>query len=443
MQKNRIKVLLICHFSNAEVRAKLELRQDREYHDFAVWITNRLAAYAGCDELETHVVAPHKGMKKRTQEFEHDGINYYFYNAGTIAGKIIEAGINSSIKKLANKPMIKLLYQVKTLYWRIAFSAQKRYVKELAKCIKPDIIHLNGAENPYYSSTVIGMQRFNIPICITIQGIVGDPAVLKASKLNDLSRIKLEHEIQTRYKYYFIGSAEHYRLVKLDNPTALFMFNPGIRTINIDPLAVEVQKKYDFVFMARVTPIKGIEHLLKALSTIHVERPEVSLLILGPVSKRYLAHLKGLCENYRISNNVVFGGHIPRREDLFMEVMKARIFVLPTIIEGLATSAVEAMLLGLPVVTYATGGMPFLNSDGENVLMCDTGDIEGLTKNMMNLLTNPDFAQELAHRGQEFAKRTFGEEANRRLNIRQYRAIIEHYHHGTLIPDDLLYTGAR
>jgi glycosyltransferase involved in cell wall biosynthesis len=231
--------------------------------------------------------------------------------------------------------------------------------------------------------------------------------------------------------------------IKLCNPSAIMLLSVGIRTINIDPLAVDVQKEFDFVFMARVTPIKGIEHLLKALSTIHKVRPEVSLLVLGPVSMSYLAHLKGICEDHGIGNNVVFGGHIPRREDLFMKVLRARIFVLPTTIEGLATSAVEAMLLGLPVVTYATGGMPFLNSDGENVLMCETGNIECLTNNMMRLLTDKEFAQKLAHRGQEFAKRTFGAEANVNRNIRQYRAIIEHYHHGTPIPDDLMYTGAQ
>ncbi|MDD2262076.1 MAG: glycosyltransferase family 4 protein [Clostridia bacterium] len=440
---DRIKVLLICHFSNPEIRAKLKLRQDREYHDFAVWITNRLAAYTGCDELEMHIVAPHKGMTKRTQEFELDGINYYFYNAWTDLGKFIEKGFNVLISKVKFRILVSIIHFLKSIYWSIAFCRQKNYVKAVVRLVKPDIIHLNGAENPYYSATVLGLEEFNFPICITIQGIVGDPVVLKASDFNDRSRIKIEHRIQSSYQYYIVGSPEHYKLVKQVNPCANYLFSPGIRTLNIDPLAVDVQKEFDFVFMARVTPIKGIEHLLKALSTIHKESPEVSLLVLGPVSKSYLAHLKGICEDHGIGNNVVFGGHIPRREDLFMKVLKARIFVLPTTIEGLATSAVEAMLLGLPVVTYATGGMPFLNSDGENVLMCETGNIEGLTNNMMRLLTDKEFAQKLAHRGQEFAKRTFGAEANVNRNIRQYRAIIEHYHHGTPIPDDLMYTGAQ
>ena len=339
------------------------------------------------------------------------------------------------------KPINYILIQAKSLYWSIAFFPQKHFVRSQLKRIRPAVIHLNGAENPYYSSTVLGLEKHNVPICISIQGIIGDPHLLKESKFIDISKINIEHKIHCSYKYYIIGSPDHYRLVKQVNPLAFFMFTPDIRTINVDPLFMNVRKEYDFVFMSRVTPIKGIEHLLKALRAIHKERSEVSLLVLGPVSEIYLAHLKDMCEAYGIGNNVVFKGHVPLREDLYREVMKAKIFILPTTIEGLATSAVEAMLLGLPVVTYATGGIPYLNSDDENVLMCRTGDIDSLLKNMKRLLDDPEFAERLALKGQSFANRTFGEEDNVKLNIRQYRAVIDHYHRGVPIPDNLLFTG--
>ncbi|MDD2247001.1 MAG: glycosyltransferase family 4 protein [Proteiniphilum sp.] len=442
MQKNIIKVLLICNFSNSGIRDRLLLKSGKEYFDMAVWITNRLKAFASCDALEIHVVSSHEGMIYCTQTFEINGIHYYFFKPWTAYGKFIETSMNYAVQKIGNKFVSHIIFNAKYLFWRYLFLQQRRYVKSLVNRIEPDLIYLNGAENPYYSSTVLGLKKLSVPICIHIQGIVGDPQVIRVSEFNDISRIRLEHKIHTSFEYFMVGSAEHYRLIKHENPTAKYMFGPGIRTINIDPLTVEVQKEFDFVFMSRVTPIKGIEHLLKALSTIHVELPEVSLLVLGPVSQKYLAYLKDMCKSHGIGNSVVFAGHVPKRDDLYREALKAKIFVLPTTIEGLATSAVEAMLLGLPVVTYATGGMPLLNSDGENVLMCETGNIEGLTNNMKRLLTDPDFAQELALRGQAFAKRTFGAEANVKRNIRQYRAIIEHYHHGTPIPKDLLYTGA-
>ena len=438
---DRLKVLLICHFSNPEVRSKLNLRKDREYHDFAVWITNRILAYEKSNALELYVVAPHKGMKYRRQAFVSNGIHYHFYTAGNKAHKLLSIALSYGMHKVGKNVLGSIIAKIREVYLNISYLPQKQYVGELVREIKPDIIHLNGAENPYYSATVLGLEKYHIPICISIQGIVGDPQVLLASNFNDMSRIKIEHEIHSRYKYYIIGSAEHHRLVKLDNPSAVFMHSPGIRTINIDPTVEEVHKEYDFVFMARVTPFKGIEHVLMAMKSLTEDYPDLSLLVLGPVSKKYLSHLQSICKDYGIADRVAFAGHIPLREDLFRQALKAKIFVLPTTFEGLATSAVEAMLLGLPVVTYATGGMPFLNKDGENVLMCETGDIAGLTMNMKRLLKDPDFAERLAKKGQSFAHRVFGEGPNLELNIRQYRAIIENHRDRSPIPADLLFDG--
>ena len=148
-----------------------------------------------------------------------------------------------------------------------------------------------------------------------------------------------------------------------------------------------------------------------------------------------------LCNNKGVANNITYGGYIQKREDFFRRALTAKIYVLPTLIEGLATSAVEAMLLGLPVITYATGGMPFLNKDGENVLMAPTGDIDSLVLYMKKLLDDPIYAQEIAKRGQNFAKRVFSEEANIETNIRQYRAIIANYKEGIPIPDELIFDG--
>jgi glycosyltransferase involved in cell wall biosynthesis len=45
-----------------------------------------------------------------------------------------------------------------------------------------------------------------------------------------------------------------------------------------------------------------------------------------------------------------------------------------------AGTVIEAMLLEIPVITYKTTGTPYLNKDGETVLLCDIGDINQLAK---------------------------------------------------------------
>ena len=435
-----IKVFIICHFSDDKIRSHLLLKKNHKIADYAVWITNQINGYEKRNDIELHIVSPHKGMQKKRQEFVINGVHYYFFKSDPFIGQFIEKAINYLCYYISKGFINIILEEIRGIYRLVYYYPQKIYVKALVKRIKPDIIHLNGAENPYYSSTILGLKNCGLPICILIQGIVCNPQVNKYEK-RDISRIKIEKKIHSSFHYYIVGSPQYYALVRQENHNAIFLYSPGIRTININVEKEYVEKIYDFVFFARINPIKGIEHLIEAMSRLKNEYPEVSLLVLGPCSKSYLAYLMQLCNNKSVVNNITFGGHIQKREDLFRKALTAKIYVLPTLIEGLATSAVEAMLLGLPVITYATGGMPFLNKDGENVLMALTGDIDSLVLYMKKLLNDPVYAQELAKRGQDFAKRVFSEESNIEMRIQQYRAIIANYKEGFPIPDELIFDG--
>ena len=47
--------------------------------DFAPWVTNLINEFERFKDVELHIIAPHKGLKKFTQEFNHNGISYHFY----------------------------------------------------------------------------------------------------------------------------------------------------------------------------------------------------------------------------------------------------------------------------------------------------------------------------------------------------------------------------
>lgn len=435
-----IRVFVICHFSNQGIRNRLILDDSCLYHDFAVWISDKISAFEKRDEIELHIVSPHKGMKRSRQEFVLNGVHYYFFNAGKSLGKLIKTSLIYALYRVQNKTYKNLVQLLNYAYSTVYYLPQRYYVKKLVSRTKPDIIHLYGAENPYYSSTIIGLEKTGKPICVTIQGMVSSSEYVGQRMVYDYYRERLEIDIHQRFSYYLLGP-EHYDSLISQNPKAQCFLYLGIRTINIDPMKEHVAKDFDFVFFARIVKSKGIEQLLKAISILKADYPNIQLAVMGPSTDTYLTQLKELCDSYRISSNVKFMGHISKREDLFKEALRAKIYVLPTLFEGLATSAVEAMLLGLPVVTYATGGMPLLNNNGENVLMSETGDINGLVLNMKRLLDNPEYADKLSKRGQEFAKLTFAEETNTNLIIRQYKAILSHYYDDVPVPEDLVYSG--
>ena len=88
-----MKVVYLCHFSNALVRQHLDLKgwklRNRvlallhhapwQYFDYAVWNTDFIAEFEKHDEIEFHIVSPHHGMKKSIQDFDVNKIHYHFF----------------------------------------------------------------------------------------------------------------------------------------------------------------------------------------------------------------------------------------------------------------------------------------------------------------------------------------------------------------------------
>jgi glycosyltransferase involved in cell wall biosynthesis len=93
------------------------------------------------------------------------------------------------------------------------------------------------------------------------------------------------------------------------------------------------------------------------------------------------------------SPHVTFAGHLQRDE--VREVMRrAHALVLPTqLSEGRREAAglvlLEAQALGVPVVTYASGGAPEMLQDGVTGLVVEERDIAALTDAIRALLELP------------------------------------------------------
>ena len=90
---NKIKVVLLCHYSSSELRSHLPLSSNRlhnlilklvgkkrwDYSDFASWNIDAMADFEKRNDIELHVIMPHLGLKKRTFEYTHNGVCYHIY----------------------------------------------------------------------------------------------------------------------------------------------------------------------------------------------------------------------------------------------------------------------------------------------------------------------------------------------------------------------------
>ena len=374
--KKVLKIAWICHFSNEQVRKKLPLSKKRKYYDFAPWITNLIQAFEKRDDICLYIIAPHMGLKKLKHEFEINGINYYFF-----------------------KPDLPYFQKRWPGYFPVdawtGFLRNRLFVWHFIKKIKPELINLHGAENDFYSSTVLGIKK--IPVYICIQGIYSNPERFNRIQRPVLSRIKVERKIHQRFRYFGIFPLLFADLIKRYNKNPILFRHNYIPKTNIQFIN-GIEKKYDFVFFGRVSDVKGVDKIIEAISYINKNGRNVTLNIIGPCGKSYKEHLVAIIRSNNLKEKVFFSGHLPSLDDVHNMALEAKVTVISSKFDNIPNTIIESVMMGQPVAATAVGGIPFLNKDRETILLSEYGDIKGLADNMLQLLDNPEFAQTLTEK---------------------------------------------
>jgi len=104
----------------------------------------------------------------------------------------------------------------------------------------------------------------------------------------------------------------------------------------------------------------------------------------GPDLDRVMATAKEL----RIEDNLDYLGH--QEHAATAEIYRQNaIYCLPSFGEPFATSALEAMSCGRPLVITNSGGLPYLVPE-EGCLRIPNGDVEALAAALLELLRNPE-----------------------------------------------------
>lgn len=150
----------------------------------------------------------------------------------------------------------------------------------------------------------------------------------------------------------------------------------------------------------RLVPWKGFLTLIEAVSEIVKEKLNVKLLIFGtgPQEEKIRQKIRelGLEEHIHILQN------LSKRE--FFKYLKASdVFALNSGYEGLSHQLLEVLHLGTPIVTTKVGGNPELIGNKENGILVEYNDRQALKEEILNLLDDRSFANELAKNGKHTA----------------------------------------
>ncbi len=122
--------------------------------------------------------------------------------------------------------------------------------------------------------------------------------------------------------------------------------------------------------------LKGLSYLLEAMAKLRTERDDIRLTIIG---KPREGASNDLIDKLGLRPHIDFVSGVPdeRIVELYAE---AELAVVPSLYEGFSLPAIEAMSTGICLVATDGGALPEVTGkDGETVLQCKAGDVEGLT----------------------------------------------------------------
>jgi glycosyltransferase involved in cell wall biosynthesis len=145
-------------------------------------------------------------------------------------------------------------------------------------------------------------------------------------------------------------------------------------------------KIYDVIFAGRLIKEKNVDVLLKAVSLLKTEFPDIKCCIVGDGPEK--ASLMKLATKLDICANVKFAG-FQKYEALIGKIKASRTLVLPSSREGFGMVVIEAFACGVPVVTVREkyNAAQGLVNDGEDGFVVELGSKEiadGINKLLEN-----------------------------------------------------------
>lgn len=328
---------------------------------------------------------------------------------------------------------------------------ERKNILDIVSVFQPDIIHVWGIENGYALIT----PYVKCPVLIEIQGINSEIAKYYYAGLPLKERLKLLgfKEIVTFNPIY----RQKQKMAVLRNretsifdinkyystPTDWMRANVEARTIRAvcfsngfilrDEFynAEEWHPKENQIILtsaSNVTPYKGLHVLLDALAILKMRFPKIQLRIIGPFLKRgirtrsYVYYLRNKIKKLDLTENVLWLGSLNAKE-ICKQINQSSVFANSSFIESAGMTVLEAMAIGIPIVSSYTGGTPSFASG--SVLFFQPGDNKMLAFQISRALTDKHIIQSSAKLSRSYINKYHIKElvVKRQLNI--YKSILK------------------
>lgn len=236
------------------------------------------------------------------------------------------------------------------------------YAKKFYKCTTPWLWHNHGITDFSYRFIVPLLDRLNL--CISNSDYVY--VMLRNHGISIEKSKRIHNGID--YKSFEVTDSE--RIMNRQSVEQEF----GIS--NCDKI---------ITYVGRLSPEKGVIHLLKAFEKEYVDNPNISLLLVGDGVQRQ--EFEQFASQSPAGKKIHFAGF---RSDIKELLSASNLLVLPSLIETFSLTSLQAFAVGVPVVASDVGGTPEQILDDFNGRLFKSEDSDNLKEKIHDVLSSAE-----------------------------------------------------
>lgn len=303
--------------------------------------------------------------------------------------------------------------------------------REIVDRVKPDLIHVHGTER-FFGLLGAIQPKLPCPMVISLQGLLGPyaewlhyfgnrslrqiwqmhrPIELLAWRglIHDYlgyRRAAAREQLIVRGNRYFMGRTDW-------DKAWLHAQNPEAHYFHVGELlrdefwqkrwTLEQAQPYRIIFTNPGHPRKGADTLLAAVALLKPSFPEIEVCLAGYLSTRngYGRYIRRQLDSLGAKATILGPLNAAQMTE---QLIKSHLFVSPSLIDNSPNALCEAQLLGMPVISTYTGGVPSLVTEGETGLFFSPGDAAMLAARIRQLFADDGLAIRLGSQSQECAR---------------------------------------
>lgn len=240
-----------------------------------------------------------------------------------------------------------------------------------------DIVHANWTLSA--AAAVLAQSVHRLPVVVTVQG----SDVFQAARIPVVDRVTTA-ALQRCVRVLALSHSLANAVIDLGvSPSKIETVPNGVDIDRFQP--TDSEREPLILFVGSLIERKGVRYLIAALPYVLQVLPDYRLAIVGEGAQR--PDLETLTAALGVSKSIDFvGPQTPQQVSSWMQ--RAKLFVLPSLEEGLGVVLLESLASGTPCIGTDVGGIPDVVTPDVGRLV-PPSDPRTLSVAMLDILTSP------------------------------------------------------